>query len=164
VAGTLSIRPIADTDRPVLRKFITEHWGAEEVIVHGDVYFPADLPGLICHINEEMTGLITYAIQEGSCEIVSLDSLQEGMGVGTALIKAVQTIARKSGCRRLWLVTTNDNLRALGFYQKRGFHLEKVDPGAVNLSRQRKPGIPLIGENGIAITDEITLSMELQKI
>ena len=161
MSSPLSIRPVADSDRPFLRKFIAEHWGAEEVIVHGDIYFPAELSGNICHIDGDMAGLITYAIQESACEIVSLDSLQEGMGIGTALIKAVETIARQEGCRRLWLVTTNDNLYALGFYQKRGFQLEKVVPGAVTLSRLRKPGIPLIGENGIAITDEITLAKEL---
>jgi GNAT superfamily N-acetyltransferase len=161
MAKPLTFRPVTDADRPFLRKFITEHWGAEEVIVHGDIYFPAELPGLICSTNEEMAGLITYTIQASACEIVSLDSLKEGMGIGTALIDAVGIIACQNGCRRLWLVTTNDNLHALGFYQKRGFHLEKIDPGAVTRSRQRKPGIPLIGENGIAITDEITLMMEL---
>jgi len=31
---------------------------------------------------------------------------------------AVLTYARTSGARRLWLVTTNDNVRAIGFYRR----------------------------------------------
>ena len=86
-----------------------------------------------------------------ACEIVTLDSLIEGQGIGTTLIEAVKAAAEAAGCRRLWLVTTNDNLHTLGFYQKRGFRLVAVHPGAVDAERRLKPEIPLIGNDGIPI-------------
>ena len=78
-------------------------------------------------------------------------------GVGTALIKAVIAAARAAGCRRLWLITTNDNLRALGFYQKRGFALVAVHRNALDRSREMKPQIGFIGENGIPLRGKIEL-------
>jgi hypothetical protein len=101
--------------------------------------------------------LITYRLAGASCEIISLDSLRPGIGVGTALIDAVAVAARQTGCRRLWLITTNDNLNALGFYQKRGFVLAAVHPDAVAEARLLKPNIPLVGLNGIPLRDEIEL-------
>jgi ribosomal protein S18 acetylase RimI-like enzyme len=90
-----------------------------------------------------------------------LDSLREGQGVGTTLIQAVVEEARKRNCKRVFLITTNDNLNALGFYQKRGFELVKINRGALLETRKLKPGIPLIGENNIPLRDEIELEMML---
>lgn len=71
-------------------------------------------------------------------------------------------MARRAGCTRLWLVTTNDNLDALRFYQRRGFRLSRLRPGAVDLSRQTlKPEIPEVGTFGIAIRDELELELDL---
>jgi N-acetylglutamate synthase-like GNAT family acetyltransferase len=84
-----------------------------------------------------------------------------GQGVGTALIEEVKAEARSQGCTRLWLITTNDNLPALKFYQKRGFQITAVHPDAVTESRKVKPEIPLVGLEGIPLRDEIELSMEL---
>jgi hypothetical protein len=84
-----------------------------------------------------------------------------GQGVGTALIEAVKVAAIEAGCRRLWLMTTNDNLHALGFYQRRGFRLVAVYPGAVDAARLLKPEIPLLGNDGIPIRDEIELEIAL---
>ena len=98
---------------------------------------------------------------ENECEIVSLDSARQGMGVGTMLIHNVVEEARKKDCRRIFLITTNDNLNALGFYQKRGFELVAVHRGALEKSRKIKPGIPLMGANNIPLRDEIELEMIL---
>lgn len=154
----LVIRPVEDNDRDFARGFIAEHWGSELVIVHETIYSPAELPGFICMLSGKFSGLVTYRIEKNACEIVSLDSLVEGRGIGSALIERVIAVATAEQCDTLWLVTTNDNLHALGFYQKHGFHLVMVVPDAVTRSRQRKPEIPLIGENGIPITDEIVLT------
>jgi len=105
--------------------------------------------------------LVTFQITGDACEIVTLDSLIEDRGIGTGLIEAVSTAASAVGCRRLWLITTNDNLHALGFYQKRGFRLAAVHPGAVDAARKLKPEIPLIGNDGIPIRDEIELEIVL---
>jgi ribosomal protein S18 acetylase RimI-like enzyme len=94
-------------------------------------------------------------------EITSLDSLRAGKGIGTTLINKVMEEARTKKCHRLFLITTNDNLNALGFYQRRGFELSKLYRGAINESRKLKPGIPLIGANNIPLRDEIELEMML---
>jgi len=88
------------------------------------------------------------------------DSARPGRGVGTALIVAAEEVAQRAGCRRLWLITTNDNTHALRFYQKRGFVLAALHRNAVAASRARKPEIPLTGNDGIPIRDEI----ELEKV
>jgi len=153
------IRPIVPKDKRWVEQFITEHWGANSVVVHGVIYYPHELPGFVAIQDELSIGLITYHIADRSCEIVSLDSTQPGIGVGTALVAAVKEKAQKSGCTRLWLITTNDNLDALGFYQKRGFVLVKIHRNAVERARKLKPSIPLYGIESIPIRDEIELEM-----
>jgi DNA-3-methyladenine glycosylase I len=153
-----TLRPVEKSDRAYVREFMKTHWGGEEIVVHKDVYFPADLPGFLCEMDGEKAGLVTYHLTGDACEIVSLDSLRENMGIGTALVERVADAARENRCFKLWLVTTNDNQNALAFYQKRGFQIDRVDKGAVTAARVKKPSIPLFGTNGILITDEIVLS------
>jgi hypothetical protein len=61
----------------------------------------------------------------------------------------------------LRVTTTNDNLNALRFYQRRGFRMTEVRPGAVDRARSQKPSIPLVGEFGIPIHDEIDLERQI---
>jgi GNAT superfamily N-acetyltransferase len=106
-------------------------------------------------------GLITYRLAATECEVISLNSLRPGVGIGSALIGAVREIARQNGCCRLWLMTTNDNMNALHFYQKRGFVLAALYPDALAEARRLKPEIPLTGFDGIPLRDEIELEMTL---
>ena len=128
------------------------------MVVHDEIFRPEQLEGFV---TEDWTGVVAYIIKGDQCEIVSLDSLEEGRGIGSALISAVVKEAQSRSCRRLFLSTTNDNLHALHFYQKRGFELAALRRGAVNESRKIKPGIPLFGADGIPLRDEIELEMSL---
>ena len=157
----ISVRQLTVDDLPRLREFWKENWGDEFVVAHGVIYYPDTLDGFIALDGKEWIGEITYAFLENECEIVSLDSTRQGMGVGTMLIHHVVEEARKKDCRRIFLITTNDNLNALGFYQKRGFELVAVHRGALEKSRKIKPGIPLMGANNIPLRDEIELEMIL---
>ena len=148
-------------DLPRLRQFWIEHWGGENMITRGNVYRPEQLEGFVIEDGDEWTGLATFIIKDNELEVTSLDSLHEGQGIGTKLMNAVVDEAKKRNCKRVFLITTNDNLRALGFYQKRGFELVAVHRGAVNESRKIKPSIPLIGNDGIPLRDEIELEMPL---
>ena len=154
-----SIRPLNTDDKDWVSRFITEHWGADKVVAHGVVYHPHDLPGFVAIQEGERVGLLTYHIEKDSCEIVTLDSVRPSIGVGTALIEVVKYVARYVGCKRLWLMTTNDNLHALRFYQKRGFVLVAVHRNALEVSRKLKPEISLIGIDGIPLRDEIELEL-----
>jgi len=137
------------------------HWGSNKVVSRGVVYYPQDLPGFVAMYDGEKVGLVTYNITGTNCEIVTINSIRLFSGVGTALIEAVRDIALKSGCKRLWLITTNDNMNALRFYQKRGFVLVAIHRDALDISRKLKPEISLIGNDGIPLRDEIELEMLL---
>jgi len=157
----MNIRRLTPDDVPRLRKFWKENWGDEFVVAHGVIYHPGDVNGFIAFDGAEWVGEITYAISDNDCEIVSLDSLHAGQGIGTKLIQIVVDEARKQDCKRIFVITTNDNLNALGFYQKRGFHLLKINRDALIETRKLKPAIPLIGANNIPLRDEIELEMIL---
>jgi DNA-3-methyladenine glycosylase I len=156
------VQPIGPQDREWVRRFIARRWGAETVVAHGTVYRPSELPGFIALLNGKRAGVVTYHIDGTDCEIVSIDSVQPGQGIGTALITAVEKAARRRSCRRVWLITTNDNLNALGFYQKRGFTLVTIHRNALDISRRLKPEIPEMGQAGIPLRDEIELEMLLE--
>jgi len=138
--------------------------------VHGELFRPAELPGLIAvsvaKPDGPPLGLLTYRLHPGAgpgpdCEIVTLNADPPGRATGTALVTEVRAVAEAAGCRRIWLVTTNDNLGALAFYQKRDFRLVAVHPGAVDRARRLKPEIPAAGEHGIPLRDEIELELTL---
>ena len=155
-------RRLTQDDLPRLRQFWIDHWGGEEMITRGNVYRPEQLDGFVIEEKNEWIGLITFFIKDDECEVTSLDSLRGGQGIGTKLIDKAMEEAHTQNCKRLFLITTNDNLHALGFYQKRGFEIVTVYRGAINESRKRKPSIPLVGMNGIPLRDEIELEIMLK--
>jgi N-acetylglutamate synthase-like GNAT family acetyltransferase len=154
-------RCLTQSDLPRLRQFWIEHWGGEEMISRGNVYRPEQLEGFVIEDGDEWIGLLTFFIKNDECEVTSLDSLRVCQGIGSRLMDEAIKEARARNCERLFLITTNDNLNALGFYQKRGFEIVAVYRGAIHESRKRKPGIPLIGLNGIPLRDEIELEIIL---
>jgi GNAT superfamily N-acetyltransferase len=159
---TSNARRLTPTDLSRLRQFWIEHWGGEEMIAHGTVYHPEQLDGFVVEDENEWVGLITFFIRDDECEVTSLDSLLQGKGIGTLLIDKAIEEARARNCKRLFLITTNDNLHALSFYQRRGFEIVTVYRGAVNESRKIKPSIPWIGMDGIPLRDEIELEIMLK--
>ena len=160
--STFPLRRLSPNDLPRLRQFWMDHWGSEEMITRGNIYRPEQLEGFVVENGNEWIGLLTFFIKDNECEVTSLDSLRGGQGIGSLLIDKAIEEARARGCKRLFLITTNDNLHALGFYQKRGFEIVMVYRGAVNESRKRKPSIPLVGMNGIPLRDEIELEISLK--
>lgn len=158
----MSLRRLTDDDLPRLRQFWMKHWGSEEMVSRGKIYRPQQLEGFVVEDSHEWLGLLTFFINDNECEVTSIDSLHEGQGIGTMLLNKTVEEARERDCKRIYLITTNDNLNALGFYQKRGFELVKIHRGAVNESRKIKPRIPWIGMNNIPLKDEIELEMSLR--
>jgi DNA-3-methyladenine glycosylase I len=152
---------LSDEWREWARNLVRDHWGSEAVVTRGRLHDTSSLPGFVAAMGSEAAGLATYDIRGGGCELVSLDSLREGIGIGTALVGAVERAARAAGAGRLWLITTNDNLAAVRFYQKLGFHIAALHLNALEESRRLKPEIPLTGIDGIPLTDEIEMELQL---
>jgi len=140
---------------------VKSRWGSEIVVAKRRIIRPAELDGFAAFKGKEPVGLLTYKIEGPDCEIVTVDSTSEREGIGTSLIEAARERAKAKGCRRLWLITTNDNLSALGFYQRRGFRLTALYPDALEASRKLKPQISMRAANGISIRDELELELEL---
>jgi RimJ/RimL family protein N-acetyltransferase len=128
--------------------------------VSGIIHHADRLPGFLAIEADQPVGLVTHSLKNGDCEIVSLDSLESGKGIGTSLANAVVALASDKGCNRVRLITMNDNMPVIRFYQKSGFVLVAVHRDAIRESRKLKPGIPERGIDGIPIRDENTVKTE----
>jgi ribosomal protein S18 acetylase RimI-like enzyme len=156
----LDVRALRDDERAWAAAVIRERWG-DVVIAGGRERRPAALPALVADADGERAGLATYVIERSDCELVTLDALTIGAGVGGALVDAVVAVARAAGCARVHLITTNDNLPALRLYQRHGFVLTEVRAGEIERSRELKPEISATGHAGIPIRDELVLQRAL---
>ena len=157
----MKIRALEPADRAWLDEFIREHWGSEIQAFHGQVVRPAEYPGFAAEENGSPVGLVTLAEGSDECEIVTINASPRHRGIGTTLLEVVAEHARRRGYRRVRVYTTNANLDALRFYQRRGFRLCELRVGAVDRSRELKTGIPETGAYGIPMHDEVELEMVL---
>ncbi len=155
------IRAATPADREAIVALLSDRWGGETMVVHDTVYRPADLPAFVAVDGPDLVGLVTYEPGIESWHVLSLDSLVPGRGIGSALLACVEDAARAAGSPRVTLVTTNDNVDAIRFYQRRGYRIASIDPGAIDRARSTKPSFPLIGFHGIPIRDEVTLVKNL---
>jgi ribosomal protein S18 acetylase RimI-like enzyme len=155
--SAMHVRAMEPADQERVDRFLSDHNAA--LAARLDQLVDARRqPAFIAEDDGELAGVLTYIVADTDCEILTLHAVQSWQGIGTMLLREVEQIAAEQGCTRLWLITTNDNVDALRFYQRRGFRLARLHPGAVDASRLRiKPGIPEIGEYGIPIRDEIEL-------
>jgi GNAT superfamily N-acetyltransferase len=153
----LTVRPLTRLEGAWAAAVLHESWGADTVVGGGREFRPADLPGLVALAGDERAGLATYVLEPPDCELVTIDALTVGAGVGGALVEAVADAAREAGCERVRLITTNDNLPALRLYQRHGFAIAALRREALLRARELKPEIPATGHAGIPIRDELVL-------
>jgi ribosomal protein S18 acetylase RimI-like enzyme len=154
----IRVRPAGEADRPMIAWLMMELWGSALQYVHQTLYRPAELPGLIAERSSRVVGLLTFHVDGSVLEVVTLNALVRRGGVGTLLMEAAVAEARQRGCQEIRLTTTNDNLDAIRFYQRRGLRLVALRPGAVDRARAEKPEIPRIGDYGIPLRDEVDLA------
>ena len=157
-----SIEKITDKNRQQVNEILKREWEATDIIVRGKIIDGTKLDGFVAIKDNIIIGLITYMIENNECEIVSLNSFEENKGIATRLINIVKELAINKNCTRLKLITTNDNIRGIEFYQKRGFILSNIYINAVENSRKLKPAIPLYADNGLPIRDEIEFEVKLK--
>jgi len=154
------VRPIEHVDRPRLADQLRASWGSTRVATRGRVVDAAALPGFVAQEGGEWLGYAAYALRDTELEVTVIDSLAPGRGVGGALLAACVRAAQAARVTRVWLVTSNDNTAALRFYQRHGFVLVVLRPGAINDARRTlKPEIPERGNDDIPIRDEIELEL-----
>ena len=139
---------------------IIKGWGSDILVSRGKAHKAEDLDGILVYENGKIIGLGLYRIEK-DFEIVLLETFVQNRGIGTQLIEKLKNIAIQKNCNRIWLVTTNENINAIKFYQKRGFFISNIYLNAMEEARKIKPELPLIAENGIPLRDEIEFEMKL---
>ncbi|MDH3663359.1 MAG: GNAT family N-acetyltransferase [Alphaproteobacteria bacterium] len=157
---TWNVRDKTEDDQTWIEDLLSSRWGSPIIVVHGERFDATALPALVV---DGRYGLATCKIAEVA-ELITLDAVTTGQGIGTALIKELSIRLKHQGIGQLWVTTTNDNIGALRFYQQQGFRIRRIRSNAVDQARHIKPSIPLIGRHGIPIRDEIELAMDLDEI
>jgi ribosomal protein S18 acetylase RimI-like enzyme len=145
-------------DRTWAEAYMEAEWRGALQARRGELHDVLALPGFVAEEDGVPRGIATYQVESGECELAFIEAFERGRGIGTALLEAVRGAA--TGCERIWLVTTNDNLDALRFYQRRGFRIVALRSGAVDEARETlKPRIGRIGAFGIPLRDELELEL-----
>jgi ribosomal protein S18 acetylase RimI-like enzyme len=156
-----NIEKISNETRNLVNHFFIDNWYSTDMSLRGKIIDGTKLDGFLLQEDNTIIGLVTYTFFDDICEIVSLDSKRENIGIGSALLKQIEKVALDNNCKKMRLITTNDNMRALQFYQKRGYCLTKIYPNAMDEVRKVKPNVPELGDNGIPLRDEIELEKKL---
>lgn len=155
---------IVDIDnsyRETVRQLLSDSWGTDFMVTKGQIHHYKDLDGYLAMDNDKIVGVLTFSKFNDEVEIISLDSFKKNTGVGTALLNKVTEFAKQNSIKRLWLITTNDNLNALRFYQKRNWSITAIHKDAVTKARKIKPTISITGYYDIPLRHEIELEYEL---
>lgn len=147
-----------------VRACVEKHFGGEPIVSLGKAYAMDDLEFVFAKDDGRPAAFAAYRFAEQECEIVALVSAVENRGYGAKVVEEVLARAQAHGCRRLWLVATNDNLLALGWYQRRGFQMVQVHRNSMERERAMKPSIPHLGLHRIPLRDEIELEIRFDSL
>ena len=129
---------------------------------HRRTYQPEDVPGLVWRDEwGEAQGLITWHIEGDRAEIVTLDAYQQGRHIGGRLLDGAEPSCESRGVRHATIVTTNDNLRALAFYVRRGYRIVRIALDDMDRVRKLKPNVPQLGHDNIPLRDMFELEKDL---
>ncbi len=158
---SFDIRDLVSEDKIWVDRVLAQYWGSTVQITRGVKYQANELPGLVAVRDSAEVGLLTYHIAGDECEIMTHNSMAGHGGIGSCLLDAMRSKARELGCKRLWLITTNDNTPALRFYQRRGFDLVAFHLNSIAEGRKLKAEIPNVGFDGIPIRHELELEYAL---
>lgn len=159
----LPVRALSGADEAWATDLLIDVMSGPPIVSRGVLYDGTELPGLVAELDGAPVGLLLYDISDGELHVVYLASTVERVGAGTSLLDAAIALGHDQGCRRAWLVTTNDNVTAFRFYQRRGWELVAVHLDSLEESRRLKPTIPLVGHEGIPIRHEIEFEVRITR-
>ena len=160
-SSTYEICPIDAAIREKAQPILDATWGSPYLAVNGKLWDSRAMPGYAAVNGDEVLGYLFYEIHNGECEIMVLESVVQSIGIASALIDKVKQTAKLSGVGKVVVQTSNDNTHAFRFYQRRGFTIREIRLGALDIARQLKPIVPLIGEDGIPLRDEIEFEIDV---
>ena len=153
---------ITPDNRKAVNEFLKEHWYATTMVLRGEILDMTRAEGFFLEEEGAILALLTYRFDGKIFEILSLDSLRENEGTGTRMVDEALRRARALGAEKMVVLTSNDNMRAMGFYQKRGFDLVKLYRNGLDAARRLKPDIPMVGRDNIPLRHELEFELMLE--
>ena len=153
------VRELTSDDRGWLIAHLNADWGGPLQARAGELIDVSRLPGYVA-IGDvgQPVGVLLFRAEGDDLEVALVHAFDQWLGTGTALMECFTTVARSRDWHRVWLVTTNDNVDAIRFYQRRGWRLTSMRPGAVDQARDTlKRSIPEQGQHDIPMRDEFEL-------
>jgi ribosomal protein S18 acetylase RimI-like enzyme len=153
------VREATDSDRATARELFTRDFGRTKIVAYGEVMDIDQMPALVAVRYEDPSGALAYRLHGDALHIVALatDPMWQRSGVGGHLVAEAELIARRLNLRRLVVSTTNDNLPALYFYQRRGYRMTNFVPNSIIMHT----GQEVAGFAGIPVRDEVRLEKSL---
>lgn len=156
----LLIRKKNDEDKKIVEERLMEEYGFKGMITPAQAYQDLSiLGGFLAFEENKLIGQILLNYNNEECEIVELHTKNRGVGIGTELIKKSIEEAKEKKCKRIWVSTSNDNIDALKFYQKRMFFMCKIHENHFDKVRAKNPNFPKYGDYGILLKNQIELEM-----
>jgi len=149
------VREATDADRVAARELFARDFGRTKIVAYGAVMDIDQMPALVAVRYADPSGALAYRLHGDALHIVALatDPMWQRSGVGGHLVAEAELIARRLNLRRLVVSTTNDNLPALYFYQRRGYRMTDFVPSSIIMHT----GQEVAGFAGIPVRDEVRL-------
>src|ERR1700738_3104778 len=149
------VREATDADRRAARELFQQDFGRTQIVAFGEVMDIDQMPALVAVMHIEPSGALAYRLMGNALHIVALatDPMWQRSGVGGHLVAEAELLARRLKLARLIVSTTNDNLPALYFYQRRGYKLTDLVPNSVIEHTHNEQ----LGFAGIPVRDEVRL-------
>jgi ribosomal protein S18 acetylase RimI-like enzyme len=160
----MNIRKMTKEDAPLVHQFMKEKWGGEPLLIHGKKYYPSsgNLEGfLLFDDSKDIKGFLIYDTKGSEYEIIVFEVFDKFKGLGTKLLDEFIRVAKAAGHKKVIVMTTNDDLDALRFYQRRGFVITGIAINIFEQARKIKPRIPELGDYNIPIRDEILMERNI---
>jgi ribosomal protein S18 acetylase RimI-like enzyme len=153
------VREATDEERPAARELFHRDFGRTKIVAFGEVVDVDQVPALVAVMHGDPSGALAYRLLGDALHIVALatDPMWQRSGVGGYLVAEAELIARRLKLTRLVVATTNDNLPALYFYQRRGYRMTALVPESITIQTHQQ----VAGFAGIPVRDEIRLEKRL---
>ena len=154
-------REASAEDRAVALALFRRDFGRTSIASFGEIIPLSETSTIVADMQGDISGALAWKRrEEDALQIIALatEPMWQRSGVGGYLVAEAEIVARRTGARRVVLATTNDNLPALYFYQRRGYRLTEVVRNAWRDNAELTIGV---GFAEIPVLDELRLEKTL---